>query len=123
MTVHSDAKWLDGFYRARTWFVANERQPRQAADDAAERSVARWVNKQRQAAKGVGHHPTSLERQQLIESLPGWSGDPWAEAWDRSYMEYAQWVQTHRRHPRDSAGDPPEYRRRGGAGSARPLSV
>ena len=110
MTVHSDDRWLEGCDRARSWFVANERQPRQAAENAAERSVARWVNKQRQAAKDVGHHRTTLERQQLIESLPCWSWEPWVEAWDRSYVEYTQWVQAHRRQPRDSAGNPAEYR-------------
>lgn len=95
---------MAGFERARSWFINHDRQPSQAAEDDLERTVARWVNKQRRASNGTTHHQISPERRGLIDSLPGWEWDPREARWHASFRHYANWVSTHGRVPLDSRG-------------------
>lgn len=84
------------------------RLPRDTAGTAErERSLARWLRRQREAARD--DRLDDERRRQLDAAAPGWL-DPSASRWVRTARMFARWTAEHRSTPSKHAADPVERR-------------
>lgn len=85
-----------------------------------------WLRRYREARDHLAHHgPVSTglsdwivnQRRSrslcdyqfhLLDSIPGWSWEPWADSWTRRYAELRDFRTNHERLPRRRATDPTE---------------
>jgi hypothetical protein len=81
-------QWNDG-YQALTEYVAQtgHAQPPQTLKNPDGLVLGRWVHKQRQNRESL-----SQDRIALLESLTGWSWDPFADQWNDGYQTLTEYV-------------------------------
>jgi len=94
--------WHDAFTRVNMWIAEHGTLPKQGGDDAAEASLAKWVNNQRQAAlNGSLTEP----RAAALESLPGWRWNLQTAGWNDYLARVKMWVTEHGRLPKQGSAD------------------
>ncbi|MFK4729760.1 helicase associated domain-containing protein [Agromyces mediolanus] len=102
----SDESWDDTAAAVSSFIADTGRFPRETAhDDPAERRLAGWLRRQREAA-----HDDRLDderRRALDDAVPGWL-DPAAARWTRTARRLAGWAAANGRLPAKHAADPVE---------------
>ncbi len=88
-------------------FFSRHRRPPSNYGNAGEKKLAKFVNHHRTYFKsGI----LSREKIMQLESLPGWSWDPFADAWNTNFQQLQASVKKHQSYP----GTASEYLRRWG---------
>lgn len=86
--------WQEAYERLLAWLEEHgSRYPSHgAAKGSEELFLEQWVRTQRQAKKN-GTLPD--ERAALLETIPGWTWDPFASAWQEAYQQLLAWLDGH----------------------------
>jgi superfamily II DNA or RNA helicase len=88
-----DAKWEEGFARLSNYAAQQGRAQMNQEYEAEDGfNLGSWVTTQR---TGRDRGTLSVERQQRLESLPGWSWNPLADAWEERYAQLLGYIDEH----------------------------
>ena len=88
----NDAKWEEGFSQLADYVEEHGTALVPARLRHNNYPLGSWVPKQRDIYRTGGMTPDRTER---LEGLPGWSWDPFAERWERTFALLEQYVAEH----------------------------
>jgi hypothetical protein len=101
VTKQVDA-WEAKSSQLKSWVEATGSWPRQHSDDATEKSLAKWMNNQRNARLGKA---LTDDRIATLESMPGWTWTPQADNWENVFCLLKTWVAEHGTLPYQHSAD------------------
>jgi len=87
--------WDQSFVAAQAFHTKHNRWPAQRGS-GEEGELAVWISIQRRRRK---RNKLSLDRVKRLEELPGWSWDPFGDAWDQSFVAAQAFYTKHNRWP------------------------